>query len=109
VPGAFAPTNGGICELREYELVVILSPQLPEEEVPAAIERVSQSVVNRGGEVLEVNPWGRRKLAYPIRRHLEGNYVLTKIKLDPGRTAELETGLAMSEEVLRHLLVRVGD
>lgn len=96
-------------ELREYELVVILSPELAEEEMPAAIERLSQSVAGRGGEVVEVNPWGRRKLAYPIRRHLEGNYVLTKIKLEPSRTVELEAGLHMSEEVLRHLLVRLGD
>ncbi len=77
--------------------------------MPAAIERLSQSVTNRGGEVVEVNPWGRRKLAYPIQRHIEGNYVLTKIKLDPARTVELESGLKMSEEVLRHLLVRLGD
>ncbi len=95
--------------MREYELVVILTPQLAEEEMPAAIERLSQSVTNRGGEVVEVNPWGRRKLAYPIQRHIEGNYVLTKIKLDPARTVELESGLKMSEEVLRHLLVRLGD
>lgn len=95
--------------MREYELVVILTPELAEEDVPAAIDRLSASVSSRGGEVVEVNPWGRRKLAYPIRKHLEGNYVLTKIKLDPGRTVELEAGLHMSEEVLRHLLVRLGD
>ncbi len=95
--------------MREYELVVILTPELAEEDMPAAIDRLSASVSNRGGEVVEVNPWGRRKLAYPIRKHLEGNYVLTKIKLDPSRTVELEAGLHMSEEVLRHLLVRLGD
>lgn len=95
--------------MRDYELVVIISPEVPEEEVPAAIERVSQTIVSRGGEVRDVDHWGRRKLAYPIKHHGEGNYVLTQLRLDPGRTAELEAGLRLSEEVIRHLLVRVGD
>lgn len=95
--------------MRDYELVVIISPEVPEEEVPAAIERVGQAIASRGGEVKEVDQWGRRKLAYPIKRCSEGNYVLTQLRLDPARTAELEAGLRLSEEVIRHLLVRVGD
>ena len=95
--------------MRDYELVVIISPEVPEEEVPAAIERVSQAIASRGGEVKEVDQWGRRKLAYPIKHCSEGNYVLTQLRLDPARTAELEAGLRLSEEVIRHLLVRVGD
>lgn len=95
--------------MRDYELVLIMSPELAEEEVPAAIERISQAVASRGGEVKEVDRWGRRKLAYPIKRHHEGTYLLAQLKLDPSRTAELEAGLHISEEVIRHLLVRVGD
>jgi small subunit ribosomal protein S6 len=95
--------------LRDYELVFILNPDIAEEEVPAAIERVTQAITSRGGEVTEVDRWGRRKLAYPISGHAEGNYVLTQIRLDPTRTAELEAGFHISEEVIRHLLVRVGE
>jgi small subunit ribosomal protein S6 len=95
--------------LRDYELVVILSPELEEEELPAAVDRLSQFITDRGGEVKDVNRWGRRKLAYPIKNHAEGNYLVTQVKLDPNRTSDLEAGLRISEEVLRHLLVRVGD
>ena len=95
--------------MRDYELVVILSSELAEEEVPAAIDRLSQLIADRGGEVREVNRWGRRKLAYPIKRQTEGNYLVTQVKLDPRRTSDIEAGLRISEEVLRHLLVRAGD
>ena len=95
--------------MREYELVVILSPELAEEDVPAAIDRLSQLIADRGGEVKDVDRWGRRKLAYPIKKHLEGNYLVTQVKLDPNRTSDVEAALRISEEVVRHLLVRVGD
>jgi small subunit ribosomal protein S6 len=95
--------------LRDYELVVILSPELAEEDIPAAIDRLSQLISDRGGEVKEIDRWGRRKLAYPINRHMEGNYLVTQVRLNPDRTSDVEAGLRISEEVLRHLLVRVGD
>ena len=95
--------------MRDYELVVILSPELAEEELPAAVDRLSQFIADRGGEVKDINRWGRRKLAYPIKSHSEGNYLVTQVRLDPNRTSDLEAGLRISEEVLRHLLVRVGD
>jgi len=95
--------------LHEYELVVVMNPDIPEEDVAAAIERVTGAVTSRGGEVAEVAPWGRRKLAYPINRHVEGNYVVSQIKLDPGRAHELESGFAISDDVLRHLLIRKDE
>jgi small subunit ribosomal protein S6 len=95
--------------LRDYELVVILSPELAEEDLPAAIDRLSQLIVDRGGEVKDIDRWGRRKLAYPIKKQVEGSYLLTQVRLDPNRTSEVEAGLRISEEVLRHLLVRVAD
>ena len=95
--------------MRDYELVVILSPELAEEDIPAAIDRLSQLIADRGGEVKDIDRWGRRKLAYPINKHLEGNYLVTQVRLDPNRTSDVEAGLRISEEVLRHLLIRVGD
>lgn len=95
--------------MRDYELTVVISPDVAEEDVPAAIERLTTAVSSRGGEVLDVRQWGRRRLAYPINRHTEGNYLITQIKLDPERAHELESGFAISEEVLRHLLVRKDD
>ncbi len=92
--------------LHDYELVVVMNPDIAEEDVAAAIERVTGAVTSRGGEVTEVTPWGRRRLAYAIDRHTEGNYVLTQLRLDPARTHELEGGFAISDDILRHLLIR---
>jgi small subunit ribosomal protein S6 len=66
-------------------------------------------VTSRGGEVNDVQPWGRRKLAYPIKRFVEGNYVLANMRLDPARTHELESGLMISDDVVRHLLIRKDE
>ena len=92
-----------------YELVLIVSPEVVDEEMPEFITKLSELVNKVGGSVDEVNQWGRRKLAYPIKRSTEGNYLLTKIKMKPTMTKELEANLRLSGKVLRHLLVRSGD
>ncbi len=96
-------------ELRDYELVVIFKPELKDETLNAAIENVSKAITGQGGVVSSVEPWGKRKLAYSIKHFMEGNYVLTKLKLKPASTQELETSLRISEEVVRHLLVRLSQ
>jgi len=95
--------------LRGYELVLIINPEILEEDLPTAIEKVSQFITGRGGEVANVNRWGRRKLAYPIQRHMEGNYVVTQFRLDPDQIAGLEASLGLAEEVIRHLVVRTDE
>jgi small subunit ribosomal protein S6 len=95
--------------LHEYELVVVIDPEIVEEDVPAAIERVTAAVTSRGGEIVDLQPWGRRRLAYAINRRTEGNYVIGQIKLDPERAHELESGFQISEEILRHLLIRKDE
>lgn len=92
--------------MHDYELVTVLNPEIAEEDVPAAIERLTAAITTRGGEVAEVQPWGRRRLAYPIKRHNEGNYVLTNLRMDPARAHELESGFMISDDILRHLLIR---
>ena len=94
--------------MRDYELVLIISPDIPEEDVPNTIDKVSDFISSRGGEITEVDRWGKRKLAYPINRFREGNYVLSRFKFEPGMTAALEANLQISEDILRHLLVRLG-
>jgi small subunit ribosomal protein S6 len=94
---------------RDYELVVILSPEIGDDVVGESLDRLSQTVTSRGGEIVDVNHWGRRRLAYPIRSHLEGNYVVSQIKLEPGKVSDLEGSLRISEEVLRHMIVQAGE
>lgn len=95
--------------LRDYELMVILSPEVGDDVINESLERLSQGVTSRGGEVVDVNHWGRRRLAYPINRHLEGNYVVSQIKLDPNEVPALEGSLRISEEVIRHMIVKAGE
>ena len=95
--------------LRDYELMVILSPEVGDDVINESLERLNQGVTSRGGEVVDVNHWGRRRLAYPINRHLEGNYVVSQIKLDPAEVPGLEGSLRISEEVIRHMIVKAGE
>ena len=95
--------------MRDYELMVVLSPELDEDAVEAATERVGTQVTGRGGEVVDVQKWGRRRLAYPIEKHRDGFYSVHKLKLAPDSTDALERSLVLNESVLRHLLVRMGD
>jgi len=90
-------------------LVVILTPEIADDVIGESLERLSQSITGRGGEVVDVNHWGRRRLAYPIRRHLEGNYVVSQIKLDPSEVPGLESNLRISEEVIRQLIVKADE
>ena len=91
--------------LRDYELIVVLSPEIGDDAIEGSIEKVQQSVTSRGGEIKEVKHWGRRRLAYPIKRHMEGNYVESHVRLDPAQISSLEANLRISEEVIRHLIV----
>jgi small subunit ribosomal protein S6 len=91
--------------MNEYELLYIVSPRVPADEVNNAVERVSALIRNAGGEVLTVENWGRRRLAYPIRQYFEGSYVLTTLRMPPAGAAGLEAALVISEEVIRHLLI----
>ncbi len=95
--------------VRDYELVVIFRPDISDDDVPASLDRLQQSIVSRGGEVVEVDHWGRRRLAYPIKHNLEGNYVVSQIRMNPEQVPALESGLRISEEVLRHMVVRKGE
>ncbi len=96
-------------QLRDYELVLIISPEVGEEKFDAIIDNVSQFVTGKGGTISNVDRWGKRKLAYPIRHFMEGSYVLTQFKLKPALSQELEANLQISEEVLRHLLIRLSS
>ena len=96
-------------QLRDYELVFILSPEVGEDNIDAVVNNLNRFITNKGGVISDEKRWGKRKLAYPIKRHSEGNYVLTRLKLKPAVAKELDAYLKISEEVIRHLLVKVGS
>jgi len=94
--------------MRKYELVCIIQPDLDEAAFTAVIDRVKGWVGESGGTVDLVDMWGRKKLAYPIRKQRDAQYVLLNLSLDPSATQELERNLRFQEPVLRHMLTVVG-
>ena len=92
---------------RDYELILIVSPETSEENLKTILDGVSRSITDGGGTINTIDQWGKRKLAYPIKQFSEGLYVLTKFKTETKRTAEIEANLHLSEAVLRHLLIKV--
>ena len=91
--------------MNEYELLYVISPRLSAEDVDAMVERVGGLIEGVGGSVSMVDNWGRRRLAYPIRHHFEGTYVLSYVNLPGERAAEFERALNINEDILRHLLI----
>lgn len=95
--------------MRNYELTFIIHPEVEDEGITDMLEKVSQFITDGGGQVARVDRWGRRRLAYPIKKQTEGYYVLMQVQLDPQSIGELERNLKLTEEVIRHLLVRAED
>ena len=89
---------------REYELVVVLTPEAGEAEAAVSVDRVAGYIADRGGTVSVRESWGVRRLAYPIQNYREGNYFLMRFELDAGETRELDQTLQASQDVLRHLV-----
>jgi len=90
----------------DYEIVTVISPEVDEEGVSKLIDEVGKSINDRGGVVDGVDKWGRRKLAYPVKKFMEANYILTRFKLEPKFIKEVEAEIKASEEILRHLVVK---
>jgi small subunit ribosomal protein S6 len=93
--------------MRRYELMLVLRPDVADDRSQAVIDRTTRSIVGAGGQIVKVAPWGRRRLAYPIDRQREGSYHIILFEAPSEAIAELERGLLITEELLRHLITRV--
>ena len=93
--------------MRRYELMLVLRPDLADDKVQASLERTTRAIAAGGGQIVKQAPRGRRRLAYPIDHHREGSYYVVLFEAPPTAISELERGLLISEEVLRHLVTRV--
>ena len=92
--------------MRRYELMLVFRPDAPDDRIAAIIDRTTRQITADGGQIVKVAPWGRRRLAYPIDRHREGAYHIVVFEAPTTAIAELERGLLITEEVLRHLVIR---
>jgi small subunit ribosomal protein S6 len=93
--------------MRRYELMLVLRPDVPDDRSQAVIDRTTRQIVTSGGQIVKVAPWGRRRLAYPIDRHREGSYHIVLFEAPSDAIVELERGLLITEELLRHLVTRI--
>jgi small subunit ribosomal protein S6 len=92
--------------VRRYELMLVFSPDAPDERISAIVDRTTRQITADGGQIVKVAPWGRRRLAYQIDRHREGSYHIVVFEAPATSIVELERALLITEEVLRHLVVR---
>jgi len=90
--------------MRDYDVMVIFHPELEEQALTDLIDRVQGWITDAGGSVSKVDVWGKRKLAYAIRKQKEGQYVLFNTQMDPSFGSELERNLRFLEPVMRFLI-----
>jgi small subunit ribosomal protein S6 len=93
--------------MRRYELMLVMRPDSTDEQVDALVDRATRSVTESGGQVVKRSPWGRRRLAYPIGQFREGSYHIVLFDSPAEAVLEMERGLNISEDVLRHMVTRV--
>ncbi len=91
--------------MREYELILVVHPELEETAFNEVVTHVSGWITEAGGEIIKTELWGKRRLAYPIRKLTEGQYVLFCTKMAPKVGAELDRNLRFLEPVMRYILV----
>ena len=94
---------------RIYENLFIVKPDATEEEVDHLVDQMSKSVTSSGGAVDKVDKWGKRRLAYRIDKHREGNYVLMQFSAEPSVVHEFERRLRVQDSVIKFLTVRIDE
>lgn len=92
--------------MRNYEVAFIAHPELDEASLNALVEKAKSWVSAAGGQVTQVDLWGRRRLAYPIRKQREGQYVLMQTQMTAVATHDVERSLRLTEQVMRFQIIR---
>ena len=95
--------------MRDYELVIIITPEFDETATADVVEKVESWIKESGGSIESTDVWGRQKLAYLINNHKEGQYYLFNLKLEPTAVANLERNFGLQESILRFLIINRDD
>ena len=93
--------------VREYELVMAISPSIDDTEIDGGVSKVSDYVSTSGGEVVSSESWGLKRLSYPVINFQEGHYLKLSLSLESGAISGLERNINSNEEVLLHLVSRI--
>lgn len=95
--------------MRHYETIFIINPDLPEDECTAIVEKFKGILEAGGSEMVKVDLWGRRRLAYQVKKHTKGFFVLFEYGALPAVVEEMERNFKIDERVIRFLSVKLGD
>lgn len=95
--------------MHNYELVYILQADLDEATLTGAVDAIEALIKNSKGEIVKVDKWGKRRLAYLIRKMREGYYVFISFQIEPTEIVNLKRALGYNEQVLRYIVVRVDE
>ncbi len=96
-------------KLKNYEMMVALKPLLPDDLRKELHKEFVDMVQEDGGEVLDVDVWGKRYLAYKIKGHNEGYYIIYNFKVSPDRVAEIRRQMQLKQEILRFMIVEIEN
>jgi len=92
--------------MRKYEAMYVIRPDLDEEQTTAVLDRFQNLLIGQGATITKTEKWGKRRLAYEVKGHLEGQYVVVEFEGETKAAAELERVLKITDEVIRHLVVK---
>src|SRR5690606_41298424 len=92
-------------QLVNYELMIVLKPLLPDDVRKAIHKDLTDYVKSEGGEILDVDAWGKRYLAYDVKGHNEGYYIVYNFKSTPASIHQLKRQLGLKTEVLKHIII----
>src|SRR5262249_29196376 len=95
--------------MRLYDIVVLVTPDLTDEDASKLAGEYKKILTDGGATVVKEEPWGRRRLAFPIGRKREAHYVYWQVDASPAAVAEAERRMGLSDQILRHLAVRVDE
>jgi len=109
MPEVRASIRDEIGTLREYETVYILKPDTAQDEISQMNARVRQILESMGGKLLDLDNWGKRKLAYEIKKQLKGIYMYWRYLAPSGVVEEVQRNLRMLDAVIRYYTVRIGE
>ena len=94
---------------REYELVFVLRPDIEDADIETIRDRTAKVMTDGGGNVLQIDDWGKRRLAYDIKNYGKGHFYLINFLGSPDLVAELERTLRIDDSILRFLTVKLGE
>jgi small subunit ribosomal protein S6 len=95
--------------MNKYELALVVSPELDEENMAQMVNKVTQWITDAPGQVIKVDNWGKRRLAYTIHKSRDGIYIFVNAEMEAKGVADLERNLNIAEPVLRHLVIRLDE